>query len=146
MSYSTEVEGDTYFALKLNASTWDDATSGDKVKALSEATLIIDKLDFSGAVTTEGQANEFPRDEATVVPDAIKNANNEIAYALLDGIDPNIEYENLKMISQGYANVRSTYDRRDAQPHVLAGIPSVVAWQFLMPYLNDPREIILQRV
>jgi len=146
MSYSDETEADAYFAMKVNSDCWDAADSADKIVALNNATLIIDRLGFCGAVTTEGQANEFPRDGDTVVPEDIKRANSEIANALIDGVDPDVEYENLKMISQGYANVRSTYDRNDAQPHVLAGVPSVVAWQYLMPYLIDPRTIVLNRV
>ena len=147
MSYSSEVEAEAYFDSLYGKDLWSAISSADKVKALTRATQIIDRLNFAGGVTVEGQANEFPRDGDTVVPDDIKKANSEIAYALVDDVDPDVEYENLKMISQGYANVRSTYDRQqEAQPHVLAGVPSVSAWQYLMPYLKDPRTINLNRV
>jgi hypothetical protein len=58
------------------------------------------------------QALEFPRGEDTEVSEAIRIACYEIAHSLLDGKDPEIELENLGMVSQGYESVRTTYSGR----------------------------------
>lgn len=144
--YATIEEAQAYFDMRFNTSAWDVASEGDQTKALSHATLIIDRLTYAGELTDPAQKNKFPRDGDTAIPEQIIYATAEIALALLDGIDPDIEYSNLKMTSQTYSKVQSTYDRSSAQPHVLAGVPSAVAWQYIMPYLLDTTNITLYRV
>jgi len=146
MAYGTIVEAQEYFDGRLNTDAWDDAITGDKTKALEQATTTIDRLNFRGSKTSSTQANQFPRDDDTTVPNDIKNASFEIALAFLDGVDPEMEYENLSMISQGYANVRSTYDRSNVPLHIVAGVPSSVAWRFLVPYLRDAFSVDLSRI
>ena len=146
MGYSDKAHADAHFAMKLNTECWDNADVADQNIALNQATLILDRLCYAGSVSVEGQANEFPRNGDTVVPNDIMIANDEIAFALLDGVDPEVEFANTKVLSQGYSSVRSTYDRQNAPAHVIAGIPSVTAWHYIMPYLNDSRLIDLQRV
>ena len=145
-AYATEAEAILYFSGRLNADAWDDADSYERDKALINATRIIDRLNFKGTKTVDAQVLQFPRDNDTVVPDDIKSACSEIALALLDGVDPELEYDNLSMVSQGYANVRSTYDRSMPSEHVAAGIPSVNAWRYLKPYLRDVSAIDVSRV
>lgn len=145
-AYATRAEGDTYFAGKLFADAWDNATDAEKDKSLLQATRIIDRLNFKGEKTDDTQELQFPRDDDTAVPDDIKDASCEIAYALLDGVDPELEFDNLNMVSQGYANVRSTYDRQAPAEHLVAGVPSVTAWRYLLPYLRDTRAVDLSRV
>ena len=48
------------------------------------------------------QELEFPRGADTEVPEAIRRACYEIAHTLLDGKDPELELENLGIVSQGY--------------------------------------------
>ena len=55
------------------------------------------------------QPLEFPRGEDTQVPEAIRIAEYEIAYALLDGKDPELELENLAISAMGYGTVKTTY-------------------------------------
>ena len=145
-AYCTKAEADTYFSGRLNTDAWDDATDAEKDKALIQATRIIDQLNFKGTKTDDSQELQFPRDDDTVVPDDIKSACSEIALALLDGVDPETEADNLFMVSQGYANVRSTYDRQGQAEHFVAGVPSVTAWRYLLPYLRDNRAVDLSRV
>lgn len=144
-AYITEIDAQTYFDGRLNTDPWDSATSGDRDKALAMATSLIDRLNFLGEKTDENQALQFPRDADTDIPDDIKFACCECALALLDGVDPEMEYENLSMVSQGYSNVRSTYDRSRPAEHILAGIPSVIAWRYLKPYIRDAQSVDLER-
>jgi hypothetical protein len=109
------------------------------------ATEIIDRLNFVGSKNDSDQTNQFPRGADTTVPGNVKNACFEISLSLLDGVDPNLEYENIFMTSQGYGGARSSYDRSVKPPHVLAGVPSFVAWTYLQPYLIDPQRLDLGR-
>lgn len=144
-SYATESEAQTYFDSRLHTEPWDDASTTDRSKALAQATKIIDRLNFSGEKTESTQELQFPRGGDTEVPQDIKDASAEIALALLDGVNPDLEYENVFMTSQGYGGIRSSYDRRVKPPHVLAGVPSFIAWTYLKPYLIDGLNIELHR-
>jgi len=144
-SYATQIDATIYFASRLGTECWDDAISEDKDKALGQATHIIDRLNFVGCKNDVDQVNQFPRDTDTVVPDDVKNASIEIALALIDGVNPELEFENLFMTSQGYGGARSSYDRSVKPSHVLAGVPSFTAWTFLKPYLRDPHSMELRR-
>ena len=90
---------------------------------------------------------EFPRGDDTVVPDVIKCACFEISHSLLDNKDPEIELENLGVISQGYAAVRTTYSR-DQVPieHLINYVPNALAWRWLKPFLRDEDAILLTRI
>jgi len=144
--YIERADATTYFSERFNSGSWTSADDDDQTAALKTATRYIDRLRFTGAKTVATQELQFPRDDDTTVPTDIQYACCEIAYALLDGIEPELEYENLNMVSQGYGNVRSTYDRTDKPLHILAGIPSIVAWRYLLPYMPDLRSISLDRV
>jgi hypothetical protein len=93
------------------------------------------------------QALEFPRDNDTVVPAAIEHACYFIAYALLDGRDPQLELENLAVTSHRYSSVGTAYNR-DIAPleHIVNGIASVNAWNLLKPFLRPNTEVRLTRV
>jgi len=145
-SYMTVEDADLYFANRLYVRTWECSSAEEKRKGLYSATEIIDRLNFSGVKAVSTQTNQFPRDTDTVVPDDVQKAAAEIALALLDGVDPDMEYENLALKSQGYGGVKSTYSEDASQPHKVAGIPSVMAWRYLRPYLRDPNGLQLFRV
>ena len=146
MNYLTIAEGDAYFVTRLNSEPWDIATDIDKTAALTMATESIDNLNYLGDKADSSQENQFPRDADSVVPDSIGKACAEIALLLLDGFDLELEFEQLNMVSQGYANVRSTYDRTTPPPHIVAGIASSIAWRYLMPYLRDVNSFAITRV
>lgn len=144
-SYMTVDEGQLYFNDRLRTRPWDCASAEERRKALAEATSIIDRLSFLGCKTVDSQENQFPRNDDLTVPQDVKNASAEIALSLLDGVDPELEFENLQLRSQGYGAVRATYDKSPPPPHLVAGIPSVAAWRYLKPYLRDPNTIELKR-
>jgi len=89
---------------------------------------------------------QFPRNGDTLVPADIQSAAAEIALALLDGVNPELEFENIHMTSQGYGGVRSSFDRSVKPPHILSGVPSFTAWTYLKPYLRDHLSLDLFRV
>ena len=145
-SYIDRIEAQAYFDGRLNTSAWDDTTDdGEKDKALIMSTRIIDRLNYLGCKAVEAQELQFPRGADTVVPQDVMDATAEIALALLDGVDPDLEYENLFMTSQGYGGIRSSFDRRVKSPHLLARVPSFAAWTLLHPYLRDGLSIELHR-
>jgi len=144
--YTTISETNTYFETRLHTDAWDEASTTERTAALTMATEAIDRLNFLGKMAEDDQELQFPRDEDTDVPNDIKKACSEIALALLDGVEPEMEFENLGLVSQGYSNVRSTYDRSRAPEHIVAGIPSITAWRYLKPYLRDYRSVQIHRV
>lgn len=153
--YITAVRADELAGDKLETGPWDDnkleegssfGEEGTKTyKSLAQATQIIDRLNYRGRKTDSTQENEFPRGGDTNIPEDIERACFEIALALLDGVDPDIEFENLYMNSQGFANVRSTYERNSVNPYYSVGVPSFMAWKYLQPYLVDCQRVKLER-
>jgi len=129
MSYATLVEADTYFSTQLFSAAWDDSTDEIKTVALTHATTLIDRLSIT-----------IP----TIVPQDIKDANCEIALALLEGKDPNAEAEGASVKSFKIGPVSQT-NRDVDQIHLLRGIPSLSAWRLLMPYMKDDYAIRLHR-
>lgn len=169
--YGTMVEAIEYFNDRLHSRAWDNSSVDDKRKALIGATRIIDTLNYKGykapvhalfasaeeANSTpsdeevrEAEASQqraFPRGTDTEVPTAIKRACYEIAIALLEGRDPDLELESLAVSSQGIESVRTTYTRTMTPiEHLINGVPSNAAWRLLRPFLRDDKSMTLKRV
>jgi len=165
--YGSISEANDYFEMRLHSPAWLRSLVADRPKALWAATLIIDAMNYKGNKSTvytlleadsnatvaeiraaeAAQALEFPRGADTTVPVDIRKASYEIAYALLDGKDPELELENLGITSQGYASVRTTYSRNQVPiEHIINGVPSPQAWRWLKPFLRDDDAIKLSRV
>ena len=93
------------------------------------------------------QPLEFPRDADTDVPQEIKEASFEIANALLDDIDPEIELENLAVFTNRMMGVSTSSERRNLPvEHTLNYIPSAVAWSWIKPFLIDEDAIKITRI
>jgi hypothetical protein len=168
--YGSVVGGDAYFTTRLHSEAWDLSSAVDKAKALYTATRSIDRLNFKGnktpaynlylAVTDPNdvtdddirianltQELEFPRDGDTTVPIEIEQACYEIAFSLLDGVDPEMEIENLGLTSTSFAGVKNSFDRLSAPiEHLSNGIASSLAWRMLKPYLTFSRIVKISRV
>lgn len=165
--YGTVVEAGQYFDFRLFEQAWSAAESTDRPKALWAATLIVDTLNYKGLKNTvyelleadadatdveirvaeEAQPLEFPRGADTEVPEIIRKATYEIAHSLLDGKDPELELENLGIVSQGYASVRTSYSRNQVPlEHIINGVPATQAWRWLKPFLRDDDAIKLARI
>lgn len=124
-------DADSYFNLLLFKEAWDDASDLEKQKALVMSSKSINQLSLMDFDT---------------IPQDIKDATCENAYALLDGRDPEMEFENLSMVSQQYGNIRSTYNRDIRMEHIEAGIVSTAAWRLIVPYLDVSKQLKLSRV
>jgi len=85
MPYNTNVNADTYFSERYGFSLWEALAEPEKTKALNSASQVLDLLCvWDGYKTDENQAGEFPRDGETEVPDAVKYAECEIAYLIVE--------------------------------------------------------------
>lgn len=145
--YVTEEDATaTFFSRRVNTYSWDNATQPERTKALKEATDRIDRLSFIGAKLDPDQDREFPRDFQTVVPLEIEQATCLIAYAILDGVDLEIEDRSLSVVTQSFSNTRTTYEPSVRRDYIRNGIPSAEAWQCLLPFLSDEKELNLCRV
>ena len=144
--YISVATGDVLASYRLNTTPWDQASDNNKTAAIRMATESIDMLNFIGEKTVEDQTLEFPRGDDTEIPVYIQRATFEIALALLDGADPELDFASLNLVSSGIANVRSTYNRASNPAHIIAGIPSATAWKYLRPFLRDSRAITMSRV
>lgn len=164
-TYVTVEEADDYLAQKLNASRWLAAPPADKTAAIIQATRIINRLNFAGLKTDTYHAVQaglskserravdaqqelaFPRNGDTEIPEDIKAACCECAFALINGVDPDQEMWAIATVSEsvGPLAIRSTYDRSRVSEWILAGVPSPTAWQLLRPFMRDPMALSLSR-
>lgn len=165
--YGTMQTAIDYFNHRLHERAWSEASVADRQKSLWAATLVIDTLNYKGykasvyalmqgvtcpsdaelRAAEAAQALEFPRGTDTTVPEAIERACYEIAHSLLDGKDPELELENLGVISQGYSSVRTTYQRSMVPiEHIINGIPNALAWRLIRPFLRDGEALKIDRV
>ena len=166
-SYATIQEAQAYFDCKLHESAWSTSNPLQREPALIEASRIIDSLNFKGEknvvyllldadadstaaeirAANATQVLEFPRGADTVVPDRILWACFEITYALLDGVDPQMELESMSMNDYGIGSVRASFNRTQApQEHFMNGVPSATAWKYLVPFLRGGDHCRLIRV
>jgi hypothetical protein len=144
--YADEAYAIAYFAQRLGTDAFDAGSSTNRVKGLKQATLLIDTLNFIGSKTDQAQANEFPRNGDTLVPEEVKQACCEQALALLLGqsLEAGVAARRLASVSVGDAS-ESYRDGIDGLGEN-AGLTSATAGRLLMPWLSSPREIILERV
>jgi hypothetical protein len=131
LSWVSRLDAETYFKDRLWINAWEGATDRDKDKSLIMGTNIVSRLALYAF---------------TVVPQDLKNAICEIALSLLDGVEPEKEFENLALTSTQYSSVRSTYDRTYPMEHLEAGVPSITAWRMIKPYLDVSKGLKLSRV
>ena len=146
-NYITVEEADTYISSnKLQRRSWDTTTDADKEIAITMATRAIDRLAYRDEKYSASQANQFPRGTDTSVPQDILDACAELAFAFIDGVDQEAEFDNLVVLSKRFGPVSTTSKEDGSKSHVAAGIPSYAAWVLLLPYLRDVRYITVERV
>lgn len=146
-------DADLYFKGRVGSDAWDcDDYEDDnnecflKLQALIDATRRVNNLAYKGCRSVEGQEHSFPRGGDSEVPNNIQYAVCELANELLDGVDDNLEMSEQNVLSQAFSGIKSTHDKDVHQLYTLAGIPSAIAWRYLLPYLRDIRNIKMVRV
>jgi len=154
-AYISVYDASLYFQTRLGTDAWDNATPIDQAKSLAQATRSVERLNFAGIKVDPNQPFQWPRvmnprrvaqAGTPIFPQDIKFAICEIALNLLDGVDADLEDELLGSMSDAYATVRVTSDPKVARDHIKAGIISVTAWRLLLPWLQDPRTVHIQKV
>lgn len=160
-SFSTVNEGDEYFNQKMHSQAWFNLDSFDKQRSLNTATQLINKFNYLGSKTVDSQQNEWPRSgvytkvngiwtliDSAIVPNDIIVAQYEIALALAGGTDIERELRGLHVTSRGFSSARTTYDPRFVPQHLLHGVPSAVAWDYLLTYLkrDTAGSVLIRRV
>lgn len=93
-SYATKAEADTYHQAHLSSSTWDDADTDTRNRALVMATRLLDEhLEWTGDVASDDQALLWPRSDmfyasgveipSDEIPQKLKEATAELARQLI---------------------------------------------------------------
>lgn len=145
--YGTLVEAEVYFSQRLNTTQWDLALVNDRTAALSMATRAIDRLNFAGDKADEDQELQFPRDDDTEVPEAIRIAAYECALRYVDGVDLDHEARDIGVLANSTsAGTRTTFQEGTVAEHLRAGISSAEAWYYLLPFLRNPHDLTFSRV
>lgn len=138
--YGNVNDGDQYWNARLEGDNWKGSLDEDKLLALGSATVLIDRLRFRGEKANSSQTLKFPRGTDTEVPIAIDYAAYEIAEQLLNRNDTEMNTRNLSLQQTNYGALTTTIRSTKVVPdHLAAGIPSVVAWSYLLPYLQTSR-------
>lgn len=152
--YISPEDADAYFETSIsgfNNSSWVNSERSIKQRALAAATKLIDRLNFDGDKADDEQEYEFPREIDSVVqetiPLSIQYACAEIAKSIVDGIDIEIETNNLNKQSYGLSQAKTvTFNDQFVPEHLRAGIPSAIAWNYLRPYLANTKTMKLYKV
>lgn len=143
--YGTILEGDQFFRIRSVNALWLTATDEQKINALTEATEIIDTLNFLGEKHDSEQYRQFPRGNDTVAPVKIRQATYLIAYKILEGFDQDMEIQSASVQKENFEGFGITYFGGKTPLHIQLGIPSYKAFTYLIPFLRRPDEIKIQR-
>jgi hypothetical protein len=145
--YGTIEEANDFFASRLHNWDWDNADADTRVRALNQATELIDQFDFIDQKADESQDLEFPRTGQSDVPRPIKRACFLIAQDMIGGRDPGADFENLALRTEVFAGLRAEHDRNgNPQEHLNNLIPNVQAWNLIRPWLRIVKSFTWNRV
>ncbi len=144
-SYVTVEEATAILDERLNIEAWTDSIYADKVRATKQATQIINKFNYISSKYEASQVNEFPRLD-NLIPDEIKLACCLIALSLLDGVNPDLEQENISVTNRSMSTSKTTYDRGFALEHQAHGVPSAEAWSLMKQFMKDQKSVRVTRV
>mgnify|MGYP000906258204 CR=1 FL=1 len=128
--YGTVIEADNY----LDESFWSSLPSSDKTKYLTRASEILDALNYVDQKAVSTQEHAFPRTNQTAIPEVVEQAAYYIAFELSQGFDEEREARTNTTVSVGKAG-----RGRPRRPvHIVAGVPSIRAWNLIFKYLRTP--------
>ena len=141
--YISVEDTNTYFATRYPIpGEWISASNDLRTRVLITASRFLDCLRYKG-IKGDGE-HEFPRLGQSEIPSEMRFACAEIAEMLLEGTDPEKEFETLSISSENIASAGVTYDH--VAENQAAGIPSAVAWRFIYPWLDTNRIVKISRV
>ncbi len=133
ISYCTIQDAQYYFDRLVFTDDWDDADEPTRLVALNEATDLVCALNIP---TFETYAD---------VPEDVQIATAEIALKLLEGYDMDVEQREATLDYQAQGKLKVTNAKEAIPLHIVAGIPSIPAWEILSGYLNITTTIQLDR-
>ena len=131
--YLTLDEADIYLESVMNTEPWDLSTDILRTKAIKAAQKIIESLSLTGTIV----------DGEPVA--AIKDATVEIALRLLDGIDPETEMYNQTVKELEFDRLKQTNKSGETPLHIIAGVPSITAFNILRRFMPDITTVRLSR-
>ena len=132
--YVTLEEADIYLESVMNTEPWDLSTDLIRTKSIKASQKIIE------ALNTVGTLDEFGEPVAL-----IKDATIEIALKLLDGVDPETELYNYTIKEMEFDRLKQTNKSGETPLHVIAGVPSVIAFNILRRFMPDITTVRLSR-
>ena len=132
--YVTLEEADIYLESVMNTEPWDLSTDLIRTKSIKASQKIIE------ALNTVGTLDEFGEPVAL-----IKDATIEIALKLLDGVDPETELYNYTIKEMEFDRLKQTNKSGETPLHVIAGVPSVTAFNILRRFMPDLTTVRLNR-
>lgn len=132
--YVTLDEADIYLESVMNTEPWDLSTDLIRTKSIKASQKIIE------ALNTVGTLDEFGEPVALV-----KDATIEIALKLLDGVDPETELYNYTIKEMEFDRLKQTNKSGETPLHVIAGVPSVTAFNILRRFMPDLTTVRLNR-
>ena len=145
--YGTVTDANSYFVTKSfdDGGAWANEPPDRKLVALNRAAILINRLAFEGDKTDPDQENEFPRDDEDM-PLEIEYAAYEIARELLRGRDPEQEYQLQGASRLGFNRVTTEKKPDFISEAKLHGIPSIIAWDLIKPFLTEGDTFTIERI
>lgn len=143
MLYLTLEAAEVYYSTRLNIEEWTASSEDEKNRALATAERIILKLPFSG--TRNSADAVFPRNGDTSIPEQVTDAMYEEALSRLSGRDNIKDMTDLHVTSSHTAGFSTTVDPTVDRPWLLYSLTSPLAYQWLAPYLIDPRTFAVKQ-
>lgn len=140
MALITESQAQIYIDKIVESNAWDTATTNERSAALEQASMAVERLNFKAYIDLTSLSESNAKDIDIIYGIA------ESALRFLEGIDINLELENLRVGNQTFGSVRTSYNEQPKPECFVHGIPSQVAWNFLRPHLRDGSIIQVRRV
>lgn len=140
MALITESQAQIYIDKIVESTAWDTATTNERSAALEQASMAVERLNFKDYMDLTSLSESNAKDIDIIYAIA------ESALRFLEGIDINLELENLRVDAQSFGAVRTTYNAHPKPEYYIHGIPSQVAWNLLRPHLRDGSIIQVRRV
>ena len=126
-------EADTYLESVMITEPWDLSTDTLRTKAIKAAQKIIEALNTVD-ILVDGEPVAL-----------IKDATVEIALKLLNGVDPETELYNYTIKEMEFDRLKQTNKSGETPLHVIAGVPSVIAFNILRRFMPDITTVRLSR-